>query len=259
MGDAELYEALDPRSAANFARTQRLVAGYLRRYHGHTIDGHLERPTGQVLFVANHGFGGFFDLNVLALMAYGHSIELDRPVTMLCHKIAWTLGLGPVIEPYGAKPASRDAAATGFAKGHHVLVLPGGDLDAFKAYKDRNKILFQGRSGYAKLALEAGVPIIPIVTSGAGDSLRVLSDGQRLAKTLRLDKVLRLKAVPITLSLPWGLGVGLVGLLPYIPLPSKIRTRVLPPMVPESGESAAEFARRVETAMQAALDDLSAH
>jgi 1-acyl-sn-glycerol-3-phosphate acyltransferase len=64
--------------------------------------------------------------------------------------------------------------------------------------------------------MEAGVPIVPIVTAGAGESLMVLSDGQRLARALRLDKTLRLKALPVTVSLPWGLNVGGVGLLPYV-------------------------------------------
>jgi hypothetical protein len=37
------------------------------------------------------------------------------------------------------------------------------------------------------LAVEAGVPFVPVVTAGAGQSLLVLSDGRRLARALRLD------------------------------------------------------------------------
>jgi 1-acyl-sn-glycerol-3-phosphate acyltransferase len=236
---------------------RKLGIDWVRRYHRLEIDGDLEVPEEPVLFVANHGFGGIFDLNVCAVLATFDVLELDLPVTMLTHQIAWTLGVGRLLEPYGARPASREAATDAFAAGHHVLVLPGGDLDAFKDFADRNRIVFGGRSGFARLAMEAGVPIVPIVTAGAGESLLVLSDGQRLARALRLDTSLRLKALPVSVSLPWGLNVGGVGLLPYLPLPAKLRTRVLPAMRAEQGESAAAFAARVGTAMQASLTELA--
>lgn len=251
------FEPLGAAAAARLARAQDLVVAYLRRYHRFELDGWLADPGEQVLFVGNHGFGGLFDLNIAALMAVDRILAIKRPTTSLIHQLTWTLGLGPVVEPFFARPASRAAARQGFARGHHVLVLPGGDLDAFKAYRDRHRIMFNGRAGYAEIAIEAAVPIVPIVTYGAGNSLLVLNDGQRLARALGLDRHLRLKALPISLSVPWGLSVGLVGLLPYAPLPTQIRTRVLSPMRAEPDESAQAFARRVETAMQAALDDLA--
>ena len=215
----------------------------------------LDEP---VLFVANHGFGGIFDLNVFALFATLEDLQLDRSVTFLTHQIAWTLGVGHLLEPFGARPASRSAAEEAFAAGHHVLVMPGGDLDAFKSFADRNQIVFAGRTGFADLAINAGVPIVPIVTAGAGESLLVLSDGAPLAKALRLDKLLRVKALPVSVSLPWGVNIGAVGLLPYLPLPAKLRTRVLEPMRPDEAESTAVYAERVQQAMQTVLTDLTA-
>lgn len=250
-------EPLSATATTAISKAQGAIAAYLRRYNRHEVDGCMQAPDEQVLFVANHGFGGLFDLNVAAVLAAGHVLEVDRPLTSLVHQIAWTLGLGPVIEPLGMRPASREAAEEGFAKGHHVLVMPGGDLDAFKSHQDRNKVVFSGRAGFAQLAVDAGVPIVPIVTSGAGNTLFVVSDGRGIAKALRLDRLLRAKAFPVSLSFPWGLNVGLVGLLPYIPLPAKLRTRVLEPMRPLPDESIEGFARRVETAMQQALDQLS--
>lgn len=101
------------------------------------------------------------------------------------------------------------------------------------------------------------MPIVPIVTAGAGESLFVISSGERLARATRIDKLLRLKAAPISVSLPWGINVGAVGLLPYLPLPSKIVTRVLPAQVAGDGEDATDFAARVETAMQRALTEMT--
>jgi hypothetical protein len=96
-----------------------------------------------------------------------------------------------------------------------------------------------------------------VVTAGAGESLVVLSGGTRVAKALGLDKRLRLKALPLSVSLPWGINLGLVGILPYIPLPTKLATSIMTPMRPTSGESVEEFADRIHSAMQLELDSLT--
>jgi hypothetical protein len=53
----------------------------------------------------------------------------------------------------------------------------------------------------------------------------VLIRGDRLSKTLRLDRILRLKVFPLAVSLPWGIAPAA---LPQLPLPAKIRTRFMP-------------------------------
>jgi 1-acyl-sn-glycerol-3-phosphate acyltransferase len=145
-----------------------------------------------------------------------------------------------------------------FAADEHVLVLPGGDIEAARPFRHRNRIVFAGRTGYARLAMEAGVPIVPIVTAGTGESLLVLHDGQPLARWLRADRLLRTKALPISVSIPWGLNAGVVGLVPYLPLPTKLRTAVLASIRHHPDESADRYARRIEAAMQRAMDDLTA-
>lgn len=214
-------------------------------------------PDTPVLFVANHGFGGVIDLNVFAFAAAYDELGIDRELITLTHQIAWTLHAEKLIEPFGARPAGRQTALDAFAEGSNVLVFPGGDVDALKSWRHRNDIVFSGRTGYARLAMEAEVPIVPVVTAGAGESLLVLSSGKRWAKALRLDKVLRLKTFPLSVSIPWGVNLGLVGLLPYLPLPTKLETSVLAPMHPDADESAEEFAGRVHGAMQAELEKLT--
>ena len=98
-----------------------------------------------------------------------------------------------------------------------------------------------------------------MITAGAGESLLVLSDGKSLAKKLKLDKLLRIKALPVSLSFPWGLSVGAVGQLPYLPLPTKLRTTVLPAMKPKKGEDAEGFAERVHAAMQESMTAMTAN
>lgn len=232
---------------------------FVRRYNRLEIKLEASSLTEQVLFVANHGFGGAADLNLLAINAALEDLHLDRPVTFLAHQIAWTLGAGPIIERFGLRPASHENAHKAFAQGHHVVVFPGGDLDANKSWQHRNEIVFGGRTGFARLAIEQQVPIVPIVTAGGSESVLVLSDGHRLAHALKLDKLLRVKAIPITASLPWGINVGAVGMLPYLPLPTKLRTRVLARMIAQPDEDSADYAERVRTAMQDALTEMTAH
>lgn len=235
------------------------AVSFVRRYHRLDIDLQTTAPKKPVLFVANHGFGGIFDLNVMAANAALEDLGLDRPVISLTHQLAWTLGVGRIIEHCGARPASVESAVEAFANDNHVLVFPGGDIEAAKSFAHRNEVIFGGRTGFARLAIEQKVPIIPIVTAGAGESLLVLSDGKNLAKKLKLDKLLRIKALPVSLSFPWGLSVGAVGQLPYLPLPTKLRTAVLPPMKPKKGEDAETFAQRVHTAMQDSMTAMTAN
>lgn len=235
------------------------AVAFVRRYNRLEVDLQTASPEEPVLFVANHGFGGIFDLNVMASNAALEDLDLDRPVIFLTHQLAWTLGVGRVIEHMGARPASNESAVEAFANGSHVMVFPGGDLDAAKSFAHRNEIVFGGRTGFARLAMEQQVPIVPIVTAGAGESLLVLSDGKNLAKKLKLDKLLRIKALPVSLSFPWGLSVGAVGQLPYLPLPTKLRTAVLPEMTPKKGEEPADFAARVQEAMQDAMTAMTAN
>ena len=236
---------------------RRLGTEFVRRYHRLQVEAAPTTFEGPVLFVANHGFGGIFDLNLFAVAAAFDQLALDRPVIVLAHQMVWTLRLGALVEPMGARPASKDSVREAFESGCHVLVLPGGDLDAFKSWSHRNEIVFGGRSGFARLAMEMAVPIVPIVTAGAGESLLVVSTGERLARAMRLDKLLRLKALPVTVSLPWGVSIGGAGMLPYLPLPSKLYTRVLPAMAPEEAETGEQYAARVEAAMQEALTDMT--
>jgi 1-acyl-sn-glycerol-3-phosphate acyltransferase len=232
-----------------------LTIAAVRRYTRLDIEADAPLPDEPALIVCNHGFGGGVDLNVYATYAALQDLEVTRPVSALVHELAWIVGLGPLVTAAGGLRASHESAELAFASGHHLIVFPGGDKEASKPFKERNRVHFYGRTGFARLAMEQGVPIVPVVTAGAGESVFVISDGQRMAKALRLNRVIRSHAVPLSLSIPWGLGI-LAGWAPYVPLPTKLRTAVLPAMWPLADEDPAGFALRVETAMQERMDQL---
>ena len=67
-----------------------------------------------------------------------------------------------------------------------------------------------------------------MVTVGGQETAFFLTRGEGLAKLLRLDRVFKLKVLPISLALPWGVNVG--DMMGHIPLPAKITIQVLPPI-----------------------------
>ena len=77
-------------------------------------------------------------------------------------------------------------------------------IDSLRPWTDRDEAVLAGRKGFVRMAINAGVPIVPIATVGGPDSMPVLARGRRLAKLLQLDKVARLKMFPIALSAPGG-------------------------------------------------------
>ncbi len=69
---------------------------------------------------------------------------------------------------------------------------------------------------------------MPVVAIGGQETSLFLSRGERLARTLALDRLFRLKVLPISLAIPWGLNVG--DMLGHLPLPAKITIEALPPI-----------------------------
>jgi 1-acyl-sn-glycerol-3-phosphate acyltransferase len=139
-------------------------------------------------------------------------------------------------------------------------VYPGGDVETHRPWSARHEIRFDGRKGFLRLAKEAGVPIVPVVSVGGQDTYFPLTDGRRLAEVLRLDKLARLKVLPVSLALPWGVNIG--DFMGHIPLPAKIRQEVLDPidvneMFGDDADSDEAY-EYVTTRMQEALTSLAA-
>jgi 1-acyl-sn-glycerol-3-phosphate acyltransferase len=134
-------------------------------------------------------------------------------------------GLG-ILRKFGTVAASHANAHKALDSGAALLVYPGGDYEVHRPIWDSAKINFNGRKGYIRLALEKNVPIVPVVAIGGQETSIFLSRGERLARLLGLDRAFRLKVLPISLAIPWGLNIG--DMLGHVPLPAKITVEVLP-------------------------------
>src|SRR5436309_48009 len=124
----------------------------------------------------------------------------------------------------GCWPACGSAASSGAA----LLVYPGGDYEVHRPTWERHRVDFGGRKGFIRLALQQDVPIVPVVSVGGQETALFLTRGEGLSRLLRLDRMFRLKVLPISLALPWGLNVG--DMLGHVPLPAKIVVEALPPI-----------------------------
>lgn len=222
-------------------------------------------PDEPCLFVSNHS-GGSTVLDCLGLGYAWHShFGGERPLHFLTHEMLLATGLtGPMLHRLGALRADRRVAHEALGEwSRDVAVMPGGDQDTWRPFKDRYQVTFAGHLGYARLAMQAGVPIVPIAHAGPHSTLIVLTDGKRIAKALHLHDLFRIDVFPVHLSFPWGLGVGP---WPHVPLPRPLRYRIgkpiYPPTKPRSSDASAkeavhEFDEQVRAEMQVMLDGLS--
>jgi 1-acyl-sn-glycerol-3-phosphate acyltransferase len=183
---------------------------------------------GPVLLVGNHSGGNLTPDTTVFTLAFVTYFGVERKFYQLAHNLVLAMpGLG-WLRKYGTVAASSKNAQLALDQGSVLLVYPGGDYEVHRPSWETGKVDFGGRKGWIRLALERDVPIVPVVSLGGQETALFLSRGERLSRLLRLDKMFRLKVLPISISLPWILNVG--DMLGHIPLPAKIRVRVLDPV-----------------------------
>jgi 1-acyl-sn-glycerol-3-phosphate acyltransferase len=185
-------------------------------------------PRGPVLLVGNHSGGNVAPDTVVFAVAFSTYFGTERPFYQLAHNLVMAMPGLRWLRKCGTIGASPENADRALARGAAVLVYPGGDYEAHRPSWESAKIDFGGRKGFIRVAHRNNVPLVPVVSIGGQHTALFLSRGERLAKLLRLDRMFRLKVLPISLALPWGLNVGDV--LGHLPLPAKITIQVLDPI-----------------------------
>ncbi len=192
-------------------------------------------PSGQVLLVGSHNGGLAAPDTIMIMYDWFRCFGTDRLIYGLMHPTAWTLYhyVGILAGKTGAIRAHPKVAMSAIEKGASVLVYPGGAQDVFRPYNQRDQIKFMGRTGFVKLAIRYSLPIVPLISKGAHETIFVMADFYEQVKQLH-DRGLfpwlfdiDPEVFPLYLGLPWGIGIGP---LPNISLPGKITTRVCQPV-----------------------------
>ncbi len=183
---------------------------------------------GPVLLVGNHSGGNVTPDTSVFTVAFNSYFGVERPFFQLAHNLVLSMPALANLRKFGTVAASHENARKALRSGAALLVYPGGDVEVHRPSWQRHRVDFAGRHGFIHLALDAGVPIVPVVSVGGQETALFLSRGEGLARLLRLDRMFRLKVLPISIALPWGLNVG--DMLGHIPLPAKITIETLPPI-----------------------------
>jgi 1-acyl-sn-glycerol-3-phosphate acyltransferase len=167
-------------------------------------------PAGRVLVVANHAGQLPFDA---AMLGVALLLEADPPRIARAMGEYWIPNL-----PWVSIAAARVGALVGtpvncvhmLENGECVTVFPEGVRGMNKLYAQRYKLQRFG-TGFMRLALETGSPIVPVGIVGSEEQQ------PGLANLAGLGRLLGMPAFPITATFPW---LGPLGLLP---LPVKYR------------------------------------
>ena len=183
---------------------------------------------GPVLLVGNHSGGNVTPDTHVFTLAFTTYFGVERRFHQLAHNLVLSLpGLG-ILRKYGTVAANPANAERALREGAALLVYPGGDYEVHRPTWESAHVDFGGRRGFVRLAKQHGVPLVPVVSIGGQETALFVSRGERLARLFGLDRMFRLKVLPISIALPWVLNVG--DMLGHLPLPAKITIQVLPPL-----------------------------
>jgi 1-acyl-sn-glycerol-3-phosphate acyltransferase len=214
---------------------------------------------GPVLMVGNHSGGNVTPDTFVFTLAFSTYFGVERHFHQLAHNLVMASPYARLLRSGGTVAASPQNSRTALDSGAALLVYPGGDWEVHRPTWERNRVDFAGRKGFIRLALDADVPLVPVVAIGGQETALFLSRGAWLAQLLRLDRMFRLKVLPISIAPPWGLNVG--DFLGHVPLPVKIRQEVLAPIdvraLFDAGMDEGEAYDLVTTRMQEALTALA--
>lgn len=175
-------------------------------------------PDRPVIYVGKHPRTFLYlETVLLGLVAFWDS---HRPPFRVLEKTDTSIHRTPVLgwmrRNVNAVPATEAHALDALQHGESLLIFPGGTREL---YGPRDTLRWTGRLGFARLAISAGVSVLPFVIAGA--------DRQHWGR------------LPLGNASFW---------LPPVPLPVRLDYHFGEPLAPAEGEDAATFAARVETA-----------
>ncbi|MCU0686067.1 MAG: acyltransferase [Polyangiaceae bacterium] len=176
------------------------AVGLLRNYHRYEVEGldNLDSDT-SLLVVGYHGKAVAMDMILLGATMFERFGKPPRPVlhqslpTMLKNRLGWLSGDGPEL-------------AEAVELGQHILTTPGGAREAARGYESRYRVEWGSRTGYLRLALRYGLPIVPVGASGVDDLYLAPADGYALGRRLGLPR-----------GTPFWPALGPLGLFPFSP------------------------------------------
>lgn len=231
-----------PRDEVDMAWFRSVVHGlnpietYFRaEYHG------FERmpSEGAALVVGNHGP---FAIDTPLLVRHTWKAR-RRVLRMLADRALFTVPIvRDLLTGFGTLEGEPNAAIHLLERGHLVGVYPGGVREAFKGPEGRHRVKdYWGKSlGFVRLAMRAGVPIVPVACAGIDDIYVQVKTADELKDSF-VSRILQKYMNNPKYSVALFAGAGI------LPLPARLVYQVGEPIVmPATGEDAANDRSLVE-------------
>lgn len=152
------------------------------RYFRAQVDGGWQLPRDRgALLVSNHAAFGI-DSMVFFSVLYGETGRMLRGLAD--HNVFKIPLLNQLLLKMGAVDGRRDNAIALLRDGQWGICYPGGSEDSFKTTDRRYKLPWHNRMGYLRVALAAGVPIVPVAGIGIDDAYVSLGRERQIGRAL---------------------------------------------------------------------------
>jgi 1-acyl-sn-glycerol-3-phosphate acyltransferase len=171
------------------------------------VEGADTLPFGPALFVSNRA--GLLPWDGLMIAEVVEEATGRRPRFLVADGLITLPWAQPRLTRWGGVRACPENAERLLRTSRSVVAFPEGMKGAAKVFRDRYRLQRFGRGGSVRLALELGVPIVPVGVVGAEEANPILFKVEALAREAGLP------FLPVTPTFPW------LGPLGVVPLPSK--------------------------------------
>lgn len=180
------------------------AAGLAAAYHRAELEGAERLPTGPALLVGNHGTFGYETPVFFYLLLR----ETGRYPVGLADRGFFRLPVVRRVLPWlGGIPGTREEAQTALAGGALVVCYPGGAREVFKRKRARYQLQWERTCGFAFVAAQARVPVVPFAGRGIDDVFPV-TESLRVRLSHRSDHYLAPVGVPFPLPVRLRFALG---------------------------------------------------
>lgn len=179
-----------------------------------------DKPT---LLVGNHTRFAALDMGLLMNGIYAETGVFVRGLADRMHyKIPYWRDM---LAAQGAVLGSREMCSAMMEAGQTLLVFPGGGREVTKGRGTNYKLLWKGRTGFVRMAVQHGYSITPFSSVGADEALDVWLDTEQLLRRGLGDRLAGSKFVKalerggVVHPVPRGIGLS------FMPRPEKFYFR----------------------------------
>ncbi|KYO26088.1 hypothetical protein Y1Q_0003845 [Alligator mississippiensis] len=193
---------------------------------GYELHGLENIPEGPALLILYHGAVSIDHIIFVARFF----ILTHRMCVSVAHRYFFKIpGLQSILEVFSVIPGTKEECLDALKKGQVVAIAPGGAREALFS-DDTYKLIWVHHKGFAQLAIDAKVPIIPMYTEN-------VREAYRMPKERKLTRWLY-ETLGLSVTAPCG------------GLPVKLRTHIGEPIPYDPNTTAEELAEKTKTALQ---------